>query len=446
MTSPTDSARVMSVKLGHLVDPRTVWAYPLYEQGGQHARILVLERQLAELPGGGERLTEHTATGSLLAVRRSQASQIWHRGKLDQLSMYGKQLMATVFLIDYGEVLETVTVDTCARHLPAPMWQEPPIAFQILLAGLEPVSMDLDFMLGQNVMEATPARKWDQAALVEVRKEMKVVKGVAELRSWVVDQMSRYQGELYLVEETGRRIHLNQMLIEKQFAVFSQWQVENDMAMTGEWDNNKECRAVDYRDAEIASWELSEEEVSGKSLEEFTSEAFGESEIKETSIDSGASACYKLGHMKSAGRGRDQLFRRKEASDGEKIPGTVERMSDHVPGVNVSGGTMRDNRMVKDVREQYQSQLTRVDKAKEFLDMLKKRNAGDKADEDIWAGLRDQQSQGGKRPDSSSTHLLPGGVFIGKYHENVLAHIQANSKGDQKKKFEQFVAPRKGGN
>ena len=77
--------------------------------------------------------------------------------------------------------------------------------------------------------------------------------------------MGRYQGQLYLGEENGTRIHLNQMLVEKQFAEYSQWQVENDMAMTGDWDNK--CRASDLMVRELPSWDLlGEEEVSGKSF------------------------------------------------------------------------------------------------------------------------------------------------------------------------------------
>ena len=424
---------------------------PLYEQGEQHNRILMLERQLAELPGGGQTLTELAVPGALVAVRRSPASQIWHRGRLDQLSMYGKQLLATVFLLDYGEVLEKVKVDVCVRHMPERMGKELPMAFQILLSGLQPVSMDLDFMLGQSVMEVTPARNWDQAAWVEVRKEVVVVKGVAELRDWVVDQRGRYQGQLYLVEETGRRIHLNQMLMEKQYAEYSQWQVETDMAMTGDWEN--ECRALDLRgrDRELPSWELlGEENVSGKSLEEFASEAFGESEIKGASIELGVSTWDVLSHVEGLGKGRG--MNGNEAA----LVGVGRVTGDEEGGRLLSGGNVtsrangafgRGQGLIQDVREQYHSQGTRADKAKDFLEKLKKRKVGGggEIDEDIWAALRSKQCQGGQKPDSSSTHLLPGGVFIGKYHENVLANIQSDNKRDQKKKFEQFVAPKKDG-
>jgi len=399
-----------------------MWAYPLYDQedGGKHHKILVLEKQLADLPRG-EPLTEHSATGCLVAVRKSPL--LWHRGRLDQLSMYGKQLLATIFLIDYGEVMEGVKVDTCVKKVPSNMKQEPPMAFKILLSGLQSVSMDLDFMMGQCVMEATPKRDWDQAALVEVKRVVEEVDGVAELRDWVVDQSGRFQGQLYLIEETGRRVHLNKLLVDKQFAVESQWQVELDMAMTGDWENNKEYTALDTREFELMNWELDtrDQEISGQSLEQFTTEAFGESEVKDASI-----TWDDLGHARSAGRGR-----------GLKV--------DNETDVSLGGEVRRAYSLVGNGGDYLQTK--RADKAKEFLDKLKKKKTGgssevvEKEEEDIWTALRGKKLPGGQ--DTSSTHLLPGGVFIGKYHENVLAHIQGENKMDQKKKFEQFVAPRK---
>jgi len=411
-----ESNRVMAVKLGCLVDPRTVWAYPLYQQGGQHDRILMLEKQLAELPSS-ENITELSSTGALVAARRNPSSQIWFRGRLDQISMYGKQLMASVFLIDYGEVIDSVKVEGCVRRLPAGISKEPPMAFQIVLAGLSPVSMDLDFMLGQNVMEVTPQRGWDQAAWRDVRKEIELVDGIAEVTDWVVDQRGRYQGQLYLVDEEGeKRIHLNLMLVEKQFAVESQWQMENDMEETVDWENNKEFKALDHRTTDLPGWEFSrEDEFSGKSLEEYANEAFGESEVKDASPPS---TWDTLENMKSLGRGRFL---------GER--------EDHPQGsdTHCKTGVRRTN------------SLDRIDKAKEFLDKLKNKKVGNSgaADEDFWTAVRGKPGPGQREVDKSASHLLPGGVFIGRHHEKVLAHLQADNMLDQKKKFEQFVAPRK---
>ena len=98
-------------------------------------------------------------------------------------------------------------------------------------------------------------------------------------------------------------------------------------------------------------------------------------------------------------------------------------------------------------KTQVQGTRVRVEKTVDLLNKLKEMKDGGSvdADEDIWAALRGQHCHGLRKPDSSSTHLLPGGIFIGKYHERVLANIQGGSKMDQKKKFEQFVAPKKDG-
>ena len=66
---------------------------------------------------------------------------------------------------------------------------------------------------------------------------------------------------------------------------------------------------------------------------------------------------------------------------------------------------------------------------------------GGNEDEEFWSAVRSGKSA--TVSDDSASHLLPGGVFIGRHHEKVLAHLQAENKLDQKKKFEQFVAPRR---
>lgn len=401
------SACVKAVVLGHMVDPRTVWAYPMYEEGGQHHRILRIEKQIAELHS--QAVTELSPTGISVAVRRSPGSEVWHRGRLDQLSMYGKQLLATVFLIDYGEVIETMRVEACVRHMPAGVGEEPPLAFQILLAGLAPVSMDLDFMLGQEVMEVTPQRGWDAAAWREVEKQIQEVKakGYAEVRDWMVDHRGRYHGQLYLVEEDGKeRISLNQFLVEKEFAVKSQWQLENDMyeAVADYSENIKEFRAMDIRGKD--------EEF--ESLDDFKEEnecnvAFGESEIVDEPLP--ASTLSSLDYVCSIGRGSCW---NKKLQEGTGTAGAT-RDSDHPQ--------------------------SRQDKAKEFLNKLKKKKVvPSKAEttEEFWSVVRGKSRH--NDGDTSASHLLPGGVFIGRHHEKVLANIQAENKLDQKKKFERFVA------
>jgi len=414
------STRVMSVGLGLIVDPRTIWAYPLYEETEEQSKILAIEQQIAEMPS--DPLTELCTAGSLVAVRETPESAEWMRGRLVELSMCSKQVVATVFLIDYGKVRESLRVETCVREMPPGISNAPPLAFQILLAGLSPVTRDLDFMMGRNVMEMTAQRGWDQAAWREVEEVVAEVNGFAEVRNWVVDQRGRYQGQLYLVgERKVKRLHLNQLLQEKQFAVESQWQMENDLdeeAVDGE--NNREFKAlVDSRSSDLGSWEV-----------EYSNEAFGESEVT----------------------GGQTGFDDDRAPGREKVGECGAR--------NVAAGITRGSMIGRGIKKREESReinvasigmagiisATRKDKAKEFLDGLKSKKVKSVTvkddrdevtdDDEFWKVVRGKPGS----EDKSASHLLPGGVFLGRHHEAVLANIQAGSKQEQKKKFEQFVA------
>lgn len=60
--------------------------------------------------------------------------------------------------------------------------------------------------------------------------------------------------------------------------------------------------------------------------------------------------------------------------------------------------------------------------------------------EDIWDQFR--RTRDTRREDTSKVHHLPGGVFVGKYHEQVVANILQGGHGGQqelRQKFEEFV-------
>ena len=53
-----------------------------------------------------------------------------------------------VFLLDFGSTIDRVDVTTKVRHLrPTRELSQDPLAFKIILAGLYPVSMDIDWDL-----------------------------------------------------------------------------------------------------------------------------------------------------------------------------------------------------------------------------------------------------------------------------------------------------------
>jgi len=429
-----DSARVMPVKLGYIVDPRNIWAYPLYgNTKGQLSKIILLERKLGEM-SDAEAVTEDTAVGSPVAIRRKACSDVWHRGRLEQLSMYGRQLVATVFLVDYGEVVENVKAGTCLRLMTAQFTKEPPMAFQILLSGLAPVSMNFDFNLDM-VATSEDTREWDQAAWKMVRKEVQKVHNLAELRNWVVDMKGRYHGEVFLAGKASAQVHLNQLLIKNNFAVYSQWQIEKDMDEAENLEDN--CNvlytSVDFVTKKLDDWDVMEARNSsrsircgsGDSLEMTQCNSSPSLEMAQCNSSPKSLASCEGGFLRSAGRGRGLVEIGK--LQGEDVFGVKEAFQNEQQSLGKN-----ESNIGLEVRN-------RVEKANEFLEKLRKKKTqgNDVSGEDIWAALR---SQGSSKSDGKSTHLLPAGVFIGKYHENVLANIQAANKMDQKKKFEDFVA------
>ena len=69
----------------------------------------------------------------------------WVRGRLVQLYL-DKYLLATVFLIDYGETVDRINVATNVRKLDNYFLKEPGGAFQVVLSGLSPITMVINHL------------------------------------------------------------------------------------------------------------------------------------------------------------------------------------------------------------------------------------------------------------------------------------------------------------
>lgn len=406
--SPTRGlSRQMEIKLGDVTDPRTVWAYPAYEQGGQHDRILRLEKEIAEY-SEGQSVNEHTQLGTLVAVRRNSHSEIWHRGKLKAVSLYGEQLMAKLFLIDYGEVWEQVKVKGCLKLMPPGASEEPPMAFEVVLAGLQPVSMDLDFMLGQNSMEVTPQVTWDQSAMYEVENEIKRHEKYASLKDWTTDRRGRCHGQLHL----GGTLHLNQHLIDKKFAIHSQCQYKNDMdeiLLGNDVSILPKTDSVKVFAVEESCQFDSINDVSITTLEEAT-ELLGINKPPKV-----VSQWTRFVSNTSIGRGR---------SVNENLPIGKE---DEVQ-----------------FKKDSVSETVRVEQANKLLARLRARNVSDtgSSSEDTWSCLRSQSTSENKHEYKVPVHMLPGGALIGKHHEEILSHLPScTSFTDQKRKFMRYLKP-----
>ena len=59
--------------------------------------------------------------------------------------------------------------------------------------------------------------------------------------------------------------------------------------------------------------------------------------------------------------------------------------------------------------------------------------------ENMWDAFRKSGNSEIDKVSRASSNLLPGGVLLGKFHENVLFNLHADGIDDQRKKFENFV-------
>ena len=59
--------------------------------------------------------------------------------------------------------------------------------------------------------------------------------------------------------------------------------------------------------------------------------------------------------------------------------------------------------------------------------------------ENMWDAFRKSGNSAIDKSSRASSNLLPSGVLLGKFHENVLFNLHADGINDQRKKFEKFV-------
>jgi len=234
-----DTDNKMLVKLGSMVDPRTFWATELPNDStlapnGKHSKILKAEDNLSknishDFSNSDRFINGSTCCGTLVAVRKSCLSTLWFRGRLEQIYQIENQLLAKIFLIDYGEVLDRTDVASCVRKLPAFSAIEKPLALQIVLRALAPVTQDLDFQLGNNKMGTVIAKSFDFAAVSLMSGLFNSSTKCGELRDYVRDCQGRLHGQLY-IKKDEEMVHLNQVLIEANFAEESEEKLQKDLS------------------------------------------------------------------------------------------------------------------------------------------------------------------------------------------------------------------------
>ena len=132
----------------------------------------------------------------------------WVRGKLEQVFMQLKKLKATIFLIDYGVTLHDIDLADDVSRLDRQFMGEAPLAFQVVLSGLSPVSMDMDWDIGAGkTMTTRPAHDWDTAALRFVKtiiEEAGAAGGQAELVDVTLDERGRRHGQVLLNNKSNK--------------------------------------------------------------------------------------------------------------------------------------------------------------------------------------------------------------------------------------------------
>ena len=110
---------------------------------------------------------------------------------------------------------------------------------------------------------------------------------------------------------------------------------------------------------------------------------------------------------------------------------------------NLASVTLQPKSSVCDMTQKAEERRARV---KEMLIKLqaKKKAAGESAqtvqgNESMWEAFRKSGNSEIDVSSRASSNLLPGGVLVGKFHENVLFNLHADGINDQRKKFEEFV-------
>jgi len=379
----------ITVGIGQMINPSTFWVSPLpsslnLEAPGDQCiyKVLQLESELKKVmeQGSGDQVTANTPLSTLVAVAVvKEGHRFWHRGRIESVAQFGRKIHANVFLIDYGQILEEKKVEDAVLVLPCSFSTLPPLAFRMVLAGLLPATMDYDLEL-RGGMAVRPARSWDGAAFREVERILGLANDrVGRITNWVKDRIGRYHGQLDLLTSTGERVILNQWLVETQFAVYS----------------------------------------AAKEREELTTE-----------IDHGELV---------AGDNVNESF---DSSLDSEFENELD-ITHNLASVTLQPLPQQPKSSVCDMTQKAEERRTRV---KEMLIKLqaKKKAAGESAqtvqeNESMWEAFRKSGNSEIDVSSRASSNLLPGGVLVGKFHENVLFNLHADGINDQRKKFEEFV-------
>merc|ERR1719219_963049 len=192
----------------------------------------MIEKELEEQWGEAEEIVMISASATQPVIVLLEGK--FCRGEIKMLWWGNSRLKANVFLPDYGSTIE-IDVKKKARKLQLKaQLEEPPLAFKIILEGLYPISMDIDWMSGGEKLQESRKRSWDESALKMVQNVVKVCQGNGKLLE-ASTFPTRRVGSLVMMQPSPSsspgpdKINLNNLLLERKFAGHSRLEAETDL-------------------------------------------------------------------------------------------------------------------------------------------------------------------------------------------------------------------------
>jgi len=204
--------------------------------------VMKLEKTLSEMyntPIGvaptkvnpeGALMSNEIKQGLLVAVRHNVYSRHWYRGRILTVMSKNNVSFVRIFLIDCGDFLSEIPVRSCLRRLPKRMQIYPrPLAFQVILAGLRPVSWELSYEIGLKSIGNDFSPEWSATAIEIVTAYYSKSKlKLADIHNWQRDAEGKLFGTVELLGFSDKVV-LNDILVKTKCAQFSPDILKSDL-------------------------------------------------------------------------------------------------------------------------------------------------------------------------------------------------------------------------
>ena len=230
------------------------------------------------------------------------------------------------------------------------------------------------------------------------------------------------------------KIHLNEVLVERKFAEFSQWQCELDMMATSGSESESSLLSSVREVGEVvpcpeAAADPAAEVEAATSLEQ---EAAGGADLNNNSNQ--RPSFMEAPDYSSRGQGRG----RGRGGGGFGGETSVLKNSDDdcISGKKEEDPKAKSKRLLAALKKAKTSSNTQ-----ESLEAEIKHTVEVEDEEDIWDRIRRTRDTSRDDPRAAAT-CLPGGVWVGKYHEAVVSRLlQQGARGETqlKEKYVEFV-------